>query len=397
MSDPPRPIYLDHHATTPVDPRVFEAMRPFFLEKFGNAASVNHAFGWEAADAVEQAREEVARLLGTEPGSLIFTSGATEANNLALLGVARAAGAGRHIITTAAEHRSVLDPLRRLERTGTELTILPVDAHARVDPEQVAAAIKPNTLLVSVIFANNEVGSINRLHEIGAACRERRVLLHSDAVQAVGKIPLDLSESPIDLLSLSAHKLYGPKGVGALFVRRDRERIAIEPLVYGGGHERRLRSGTLPVPLIVGFGAACRIAGAQMIEESARLAQLRDRLLSGLRRELDGLHVNGPPTERLPGNLNLSFEAVDGEALMTGLSGLAVSSGSACTAADPEPSHVLRAMGVSDLLTRASLRFGLGRNTTPDEVDQAVQIVARAVRKLRQRVGVTPDASDRSV
>jgi cysteine desulfurase len=395
MTSLPRPIYLDHHATTPVDPRVFEAMRPFFLEKFGNAASVDHAFGWEAADGVDQARAEVARLLHADATSLIFTSGATEANNLALLGVVRAARTNCHVITTAAEHRSVLDPLRRLERSGTEVTVLPVDEHARIRPEQVAAAIKANTVLVSVIFASNEVGSINPLREIGAVCRQRNVLLHSDAVQAVGKIPLDLSELPIDLLSLSAHKLYGPKGVGALFVRRDRGRIAIEPLLYGGGHERRLRSGTLPVPLIVGFGAACRIADEEMHKEAARLTQLRDRLQASLQRELDGLHFNGHPTERLPGNLNVSFETVDGEALMAGLTGLAVSSGSACTSADPEPSHVLKAMGMSDGLTRASLRFGLGTSTNQAEIDEAVQIVVGAVRKLRH-ADAGKHAADRS-
>jgi cysteine desulfurase len=383
MPDSPRPIYLDHHATTPVDPRVFEAMRPFFLEKFGNAASINHAYGWEAAAATEHAREEVARLVGADPPSLIFTSGATEANNLALLGVVRAASAGRHVITTAAEHQSVLDPLRRLQRAGTELTVLPVDECARVHPDQVAAAIQSNTVLVSVIFASNEVGSINPIREIGEVCRQRGVYFHSDAVQAVGKIPLDLSELPVDLLSLSAHKLYGPKGVGALFVRRDQGRIALEPLLYGGGHERRLRSGTLPVPLIVGFGAACRIAGAEMLEEAARLEMLRERLKTSLLRELDGLRFNGHPTERLPGNLNVSVEGVDGEALMTGFTGLAVSSGSACTSADPEPSHVLRAMGLSDALTRASLRFGLGRNTDEAEIDGAARIVTTAVRHLR--------------
>jgi cysteine desulfurase len=389
MSDLSPPIYLDHHATTPVDPRVFEAMRPFFLEKFGNAASLNHLFGTEAADAVEQSRAEVAQLLGADSSNLIFTSGATEANNLALLGVVRAGPAGRHVIATAAEHRSVLDPLRRLERSGTEVTFLPVDQHARVSAEQVAAAIKPNTILVSVIFANNEVGSINPLREIGEVCRQRNVLLHSDAVQAVGKISLDVSELPIDLLSLSAHKLYGPKGVGALYVRRDRGRIAIEPLLYGGGHERRLRSGTLPVPLIVGLGAACHIASEEMHDEAARLTLLRERLQAGLKRELDGLSFNGHPTERLPGNLNVSFEAVDGEALLAGLTGLAVSSGSACTSADPEPSHVLRAMGLSEAMTRASLRFGLGRNTTESEIDEAVRIVAATVRKLRGHAAVT--------
>jgi cysteine desulfurase len=390
MPDTPRPIYLDHHATTPVDPRVFEAMRPFFLEKFGNAASINHAYGWEAAAETEHAREEVARLLGADPASLIFTSGATEANNLAILGVVRAASPGRHVITTAAEHRSVLDPLCRLQRAGTELTVLAVDEYARVHPDQVAAAMQSNTVLVSVIFASNEVGSINPIREIGEICRQRAVLFHSDAVQAVGKIPLDLSQLPVDLLSLSAHKLYGPKGVGALFVRRDQGRIAIEPLVYGGGHERRMRSGTLPVPLIVGFGAACRIAGEEMLKEAARLELLRDRLKTNLLRELDGLCFNGHPTERLPGNLNVSIEGVDGEALMTGLTGLAVSSGSACTSADPEPSHVLRAMGLSDALTRASLRFGLGRNTDEAEIDEATRIVVKAVRRLRLASTETP-------
>jgi cysteine desulfurase len=389
MPSPPRPIYLDHHATTPVDPRVFEAMRLFFLEKFGNAASLNHLFGTEAADAVEQSRAEVAQLLGADSNNLIFTSGATEANNLALLGVVRAAPAGRHVIATGAEHRSVLDPLRRLERSGTEVTFLPVDRHARVSAEQVAAAIKPNTILISVIFANNEVGSINPIREIGEVCRQRNVLLHSDAVQAVGKISLNLSELPIDLLSLSAHKLYGPKGVGALYVRRDHGRIAIKPLLYGGGHERRLRSGTLPVPLIVGLGAACRIARDEMHDEAARLTLLRERLQAGLQREIDGLSFNGHPTERLSGNLNVSFEAVDGEALLAGLTGLAVSSGSACTSADPEPSHVLRAMGLSDPLTRASLRFGLGRNTSESEIDEAVRIVAATVRTLRAHASVT--------
>jgi cysteine desulfurase len=384
MPNSPRPVYLDHHATTPVDPRVFEAMRPFFLEQFGNAASVNHAYGWEAAAATEQAREEIARLLNTDSSSLIFTSGATEANNLALLGGVRAAPAGRHVITTAAEHRSVLDPLRRLQRSGTELTVLPVDEYACVHPKQVAAAIQPNTVLVSVIFASNEVGSINPIREIGEVCRQRGVLFHSDAVQAVGKIVLDLSELPVDLLSLSAHKLYGPKGVGALFVRRDQGRIALEPLLYGGGHERRLRSGTLPVPLIVAFGTACQIAGEEMLEEAARLEMLREGLKNNLLRELDGLRFNGHPTARLPGNLNVSFEGVDGEALMAGLTGLAISSGSACTSADPEPSHVLKAMGLSDALTRASLRFGLGRNTDQADIDEATRIVTNAVRRLRQ-------------
>src|SRR5579864_4460658 len=383
MSQAVRPIYLDHHATTPVDPRVLDAMLPYFGEKFGNAASVNHAFGWEAAEAVEAAREKIARLLNTDPRSLIFTSGATEANNLALKGIVQAAPAGSHIVTTAAEHRSVLDPLGRLARMGTDVTILPVDSHARVEPDDVAQAIRPNTVLVSVICANNEVGSLNPIRRIGEICRERQVLFHTDAVQAVGKTPLDLSNLPVDLLSASAHKLYGPKGVGILFVRMTGRPIAIEPLLHGGGHERRLRSGTLPVPLVVGFGEACRIAVEEMEAEATRLRILRERLLAGLRREIDGFLVNGHPAERLAGNLNVSFEGVDGEALMTGLRGIAVSSGSACTSADPEPSHVLRAMGRSDALTRASLRFGLGRSTAEAEIDRAVEIVAHAVRRLR--------------
>jgi cysteine desulfurase len=383
MPQADRPIYLDHHATTPVDPRVLEVMLPYFGEKFGNASSVNHAFGWEAAEAVESAREKIARLLHADSRSLIFTSGATEANNLVLKGVVRAAAPQSHVITTAAEHRSVLDPLRRLARTGTAVTFLNVDSSARVGPDDVAQAIRPNTLLVSVICANNEVGSLNPIRQIGELCRERGVLFHTDAVQAVGKVPLDLSDHPVDLLSASAHKLYGPKGVGVVFIRRGGPRIAIEPLLHGGGHEQRLRSGTLPVPLIVGFGEACRIAGEEMTAEATRLAALRERLWAGLCREVDGLVLNGHPSERLAGNLNVSFEGVDGEALMTGLSGIAVSSGSACTAADPEPSHVLRAMGRSDGLTRASLRFGLGRSTTASQIDQAIAIVAGTVRRLR--------------
>jgi len=378
-----RPIYLDHHATTPVDPRVLEAMLPYFSEKFGNPASVNHAFGWEAAEAVEAARDQVASLINADPRSVVFTSGATEANNLALKGVILASPPESHVISTNAEHRSVLDPLKRLARSGTQVTFLPVDSNGQVSAEQVEAELRLNTVLVSVIAASNEVGTINPIREIGAVCRARGVLFHSDAVQAASKIPVDLSELPVDLLSVSAHKLYGPKGVGALFVRRDGRRIAVEPLLHGGGHEQRLRSGTLPVPLIVGFGEACRIASREMPEESARLMTLRDRLWSGLCREIDGLMMNGHPVQRLPGNLNLSFEGVDGEALMTSLPGLAVSSGSACTSADPEPSHVLRAMGRSDALTRASIRFGLGRSTTAAEIDQAIEIVARTVRRLR--------------
>lgn len=382
-----RPIYMDNHATTRVDPRVMEAMQPWFTEKYGNAASVNHAYGWEAADAVEAARDQIARLLNTSAKTLVFTSGATEANNLALKGVLHAARSDAHLITTAAEHRSVLDPAKTLERAGYGLTVLPVDEYGRVDPAQVADAIGPKTVLVSVILANNEVGTLNDVAEIGRICRENGVLLHTDAVQAVGKIPFDLADVPVDLMSLTAHKLYGPKGVGALFVRRGSPRIRIEPLIDGGGHERRLRSGTLPVPLIVGFGTACALAGELMPEGAARIQQLRDQLWDGLCRELDGLHLNGHPQERLPGNLNVSFEGVDGEALMMGIKEIAVSSGSACTTADPEPSHVLRALGRSEQLTRASLRFGLGRFNTADDVTVAVETVVAAVRRLRALTG----------
>ncbi len=383
MSQTGRPIYLDHHATTPVDPRVLDAMLPYFREKFGNASSVNHAFGWEAATAVDAAREQIASLLRTEPRCLIFTSGATEANNLAIKGVLQAAPPGSHIVTTAAEHRSVLDPVRRLARRGTDITIVGVDEYGRVSPEMIAKALRPNTVLVSTIWANNEVGSLNPIRELSQLCHERGVLFHTDAVQAVGKIEIDLAEIPIDLLSASAHKLYGPKGVGMLFVRRGAQTIPIEPLLDGGGHEQRLRSGTLPVPLIVGFGEACRIAAAELTAEAERLLALRERLWTGLQKAIDGVVLNGPPTERLPGNLNVSFEGVNGEALMTSLSGIAVSSGSACTSADPEPSHVLRAMGRSDALTRASLRFGLGRTTTAGEIDTAISAVAAAVARLR--------------
>jgi cysteine desulfurase len=377
------PIFMDNHSTTPVDPRVLEAMLPYFREKFGNASSVNHPFGWEAAEAVEAAREKIAALVNAEARCLIFTSGATEANNLAIKGVLQAAPPGSHVVTTGAEHRSVLDPVRRLARRGTELTIVGVDTFGRVSCDEIAAAIRPNTVLVSAIWANNEVGSMNPIRGLSELCRNRGVLFHTDAVQAVGKVAIDLADLPIDLLSASAHKLYGPKGVGALFVRRGRKRIPIEPLLDGGGHEQRLRSGTLPVPLIVGFGEACRIAAEGMALESTRLTELRERLWAGLHDAIDGVVLNGHPSERLAGNLNVSFERIDGEALMTGLSGIAVSSGSACTSADPEPSHVLRAMGRSDAMTRASLRFGLGRTTTPSDIDTAISTVIATVTRLR--------------
>jgi cysteine desulfurase len=382
-SSPVLPVYLDNHATTRVDPRVIAEMLPFFDSHYGNAASINHRYGWDAAEAVERARGEVAGLVNSSAEAVVFTSGATEANNLALKGVMRAGRSGGHLIVNAAEHRSVLDPARRLARQGFDLTILPVDPSGRVDPQSVTAALQAETVLVSTMLANNEVGSINRIREIATICKGRNVLLHCDAVQAFGRIPVDFEELSADLVSISAHKLYGPKGIGALLIRRDGPPIRLEPLLDGGGHERRMRSGTLAVPSIVGIGAACRLAREALSAESARVVSLRDRLWDGLSQRLDGLTLNGHPTERLPGNLNVSFDGLDGELLMKELTEIAVSSGSACTSADPEPSHVLRAMGVSEVRSKASLRFGLGRFTTADEIDFAIEYLAKTVTRLR--------------
>lgn len=384
---PARPVYLDNHSTTRVDPQVVEAMLPFFDWQFGNAASVNHAYGWEAARAVEEARTRIGELLNCPPEGIVFTSGGTESNNLALKGALRATSRATslpgHLIVSAAEHRSVLDPARRLKRQGCSLTVLDVDGTGRVDPAALERALRPETVLVSVMLANNEVGTINPVAEIGAICKAHGVLLHCDAVQAVGRIPVDIGQLSADLVTVSAHKLYGPKGVGALYIRRDGAPVRLEPILDGGGHERRLRSGTLPVPLIVGFGVACTLAGDALATEPMRLATLRDRLWSGLGTELDGLVLNGHPTARLPGNLHVSFDGVDGELLMTNLTHIAVSSGSACTSAEPEPSHVLRAMGISESRSRASLRFGLGRFTTETEIDIAVRHVCETVMRLR--------------
>lgn len=378
-----QPVYLDNHATTRVDPRVVEAMLPYFDVHFGNAASVNHRYGWEAAEAVESARRQITDLLATAPETILFTSGGTESNNLAIKGVLRAAPRGGHLVVSAAEHRSVLDPAKKLARQGCELTIVPVDNTGRVDPRDVASALRPNTVLVSVMLANNEVGTINPIREIAHICHERNSLLHCDAVQAVGRIPVNLADLSADLVSLSAHKLYGPKGIGALYLHPGAPAIRLEPLFDGGGHERRMRSGTLPVPLIAGFGVACHLAAEALSSEAMRLRALRDRLWAGISERLAGLTVNGHPTERLPGNLNVSVDGVDGEGLMQSLTEIAVSSGSACTSADPEPSHVLQAMGVSEARSKASLRFGLGRFTTAEEIEFAVDYVVATVSRLR--------------
>jgi cysteine desulfurase len=378
------PIYMDHHATTPVAPEVFEAMRPYFLEHFGNAASRNHAFGWAAEGAVETARAEVARLIGCKPIEVVFTSGATEADNLAVKGVAEAyRDKGRHLITSQIEHPAVLDVCKRLEKDGYQVTYLPVDRHGMVDPATVARAITSKTVLVSIMLASNEVGTIQPLAEIGRICKERGVLLHSDAVQGVGKIPVGVDALGVDLLSLTAHKLYGPKGVGALYVRMGQPRVRLVPQMDGGGHEKGRRSGTLNVPGIVGLGKACALAGRLMADEAVRLTALRERLRAALFLRLDRIHLNGHPTERLPGNLNLSFDFVEGEALLMSLKEVAVSSGSACTSASVQASHVLRAMGLGDELAHASVRFGLGRGNTEEEVDYVSDRIVEEVTRLR--------------
>jgi cysteine desulfurase len=378
------PIYLDNNATTPADPRVVEAMLPYFSEHFGNAASRNHVFGWHAAEAVEKAREQIAKLIGATANEIIFTSGATESNNLALKGVAGMyRTAGNHIVTIATEHKAVLDPCKRLEHEGLRITFLPVNRDGQITPEQVDQAITGQTILVSVMAANNEIGTLQPIREIGQICKKRQVLFHSDAAQAVGKIPLHVEESGIDLLSISAHKLYGPKGIGVLYVRRKRPRVRLEPQIDGGGHERGMRSGTLPVPSIVGFGKACELCRLEMDEEGKRLIALRERLRQGIMDQLSEVYVNGHPTQRLPGNLNLSFDYVEGAALLMAMKNVAVSSGSACTSANVEPSYVLRALGIGDDLAHSSIRFGLGRFNTEDEVDYVIQEVIRIVNYLR--------------
>jgi cysteine desulfurase len=382
-------IYLDHHATTPVDPDVLAAMLPYFTERYGNPSSRQHAFGQEAASAVEEARGALAALVGARPDDILFTSGATESNNLAVRGLARSSTArGRHVVTTTVEHASVLEPCRTLEREGFEVTRVGVDAEGRVDPAAVRAALRDDTVLVSVMLANNEVGTVQPVAEIGRVCREREIPFHTDAVQAVSRMGVEVDTLGADLLSLSAHKMYGPKGVGALYVRRDRRpRLRLQPQNEGGGQERALRSGTLNVPGIVGFGAAARRASAALAEgEPQRIAALRDRLLQGLTSRLDGISVNGSASERLPGNLHVSIAGAEAETLILSLGGdLAISSGAACAEAGGKGSHVLRAMGLSDERVYTALRFGVGRYNAAAEIDAAVEALVRVVAEARAR------------
>lgn len=379
------PIYMDNHATTPVDPRVLEAMLPFFKETFGNAASRSHPFGWAAEQAVDAARAQIAALMNADPREVIFTSGATESDNLALKGVAEMyREKGNHIITSVVEHKAILDSAKRLEKWGFEVTYLPVDDTGMVRPEVVAEAITDKTILCSIMFANNEIGTINPIKEIGAVCRSRGVLFHCDAVQGFGKVPFDVQAMNVDLASVTAHKIYGPKGVGALYVRRRNPRVRLAPQLDGGGHERGMRSGTLNVPGIVGFGKACEIAAAEMEEEGARLSALRSRLHHGITSQIDEVYLNGHPTERLPGNLNISFAYVEGESLLMGLKDVALSSGSACTSASLEPSYVLKALGVGDDLAHSSIRYGIGRFNTEEEVDFVAQLTVDTVNRLRE-------------
>jgi cysteine desulfurase len=381
-----QPIYLDHHATTPIAPAVLEAMMPYLTDKFGNAASRTHRYGWEAEEAVHVAREQVAALINAKPEEIIFTSGATESDNLALKGIAWAyRDKGQHIITATTEHKAVLDTCKALEKQGFEVTYVPVDRTGMVDPEAVRQAITPQTILISVMYVNSEIGTIAPLADIGAIARARGILFHSDAVQGVGKIACDVDALQVDLLSLSSHKIYGPKGIGALYVRKTRpQRIQLHPLIDGGGHERGFRSGTLNVPGIVGMGQACALSQQLWPEESVRLRSLRQRLYDGLTQRLDDVYLNGHPTQRVPGNLNLSFAYVEGESLLLSLKDIvALSSGSACTSGSNEPSYVLQAIGVEDALAHSSIRFGLGRETTAEDIEVVINAVAEKVERLR--------------
>lgn len=379
------PIYMDYQATTPVDPRVLDAMLPFFQEAYGNAASRNHAFGWKAEEAVEQARTQIGELIGASGKEIVFTSGSTEGINLAMKGVAEMYGhKGKHIITSEAEHKAVLDVAKHLEKQGFEVTYLKPDKDGRTTAEDVRAALREDTILVSIMWANNEVGTVNDIRNIGALCKEKGVLFFTDGTQAVGKLPVDVEADNVDLLCLSGHKLYGPKGVGALYVRRRNPRVRLVAQMDGGGHERGMRSGTLNVPGIVGLGTACDLGRKELEAESKRSIQLRDRLEQALTARLDHVELNGCREHRLPGCLNLSFAYVEGESMLMGISDIAVSSGSACTSASLEPSHVLRSMDVGDELAHSSIRFGIGRFTTEEEVDYAAAKVIEIVEKLRE-------------
>jgi len=376
---------MDNHATTPVDPRVLEAMLPFFTERFGNAASRNHQFGWDAEAGVDRARDQIARLINAKSKEIIFTSGATESDNLALKGVVEFyKDKGNHVITAVTEHKAILDTCKALERAGkAQVTYLPVDTRGQIDPDDLRKAITDKTVLISVMYANNEIGTIHPLREIGKIAKEKGIIFHSDATQGVGKIPTDVDALGIDLMSFTAHKLYGPKGCGALYVRSKGPRVRLTPMMDGGGHERGMRSGTLNVPGIVGLGMACELCATEMETEAGRMIQLRERLHEGLFKELDEVYLNGHPTERLPGNLNVSFAFVEGESLLMGLKDIAVSSGSACTSATLEPSYVLKALGVGEDLAHTSIRFGLGRFNTIEDVDYVIERVVHEVRRLR--------------
>ena len=379
------PIYMDYHATTPVDPRVLEAMLPFFTLHFGNAASRNHSFGWEAEEAIDTARKQVADLIGANAKEVIFTSGATESNNLAIKGVAEMyREKGNHVITCVTEHKAVIDTCKKLEKMGYRVTYLPVQKDGRIDLEDLRSAITDKTILISIMTANNEIGVLQPVAEIGAIAKEKGIIFHTDAVQAVGKVPFNVNDVKADLVSMSAHKMYGPKGVGALYVRRRNPRVLLAEQINGGGHERGMRSGTLNVPGIVGLGKAAEICRTEMAVESERLRTLRDRLSERLHANLDELYVNGSLEHRLPHNLNISFAYVEGESLLMGINDVAVSSGSACTSASLEPSYVLKALGAGDDLAHSSIRFGLGRFTTDEEVDYVVEKLTTVVRRLRE-------------
>ncbi len=380
-----KPIYFDNHATTQLDPRVLQAMLPYFTDMFGNSASRNHAYGWEAEEAVEKSRGQIASLIGANSKEIVFTSGATESNNLAIKGVAEMyAEKGNHIITAATEHKAVLDTCKHLEKKGCRVTYLPVMGDGRIDMEMLQSAITDKTILISIMYANNEIGVLQPIAEIGKLAKERGVLFHTDAVQAVGKVPVNVISDNIDLMSITAHKMYGPKGVGALYVRRKGPRVQLTAQLDGGGHERGMRSGTLNVPGIVGLGEACAIAKAEMAEESKKLSGMRDRLRAKFEAALDEVFINGSMEHRLPHNLNMSFAYVEGESLLMGINDIAVSSGSACTSATLEPSYVLKALGLGDDMAHTSIRFGLGRFNTDAEVDYVADKLISVVKKLRE-------------